>query len=781
MHVFTATVGTGDAALAVLVVQHSAGQSLEAMFETLYTDHADARQQAACVVVRPDVRDRFVPGDLTAAVTGARPDSPFLDALRDALSTPDLAFARMPDMPIAVLHTSGEALHLSANINPAGTDTPFASRKLDETAILSAIRERELVCLVERSRALLPMIPGSFYRAPSQRLARAFLRVGNIQFSRHAIDAVCFWLLPHMHNCAAILVDTWSISSIAFDLAGLVGDARGTAPLPVEMLSEYQDGSTERMAVAAEALDRLSAELAASTDGEAADDPAKVACILSATHSGSLIGVLNDLVEMSDFPISLSYVAIFQMGADLGLASLSDISGTPEFRPLEFGEEAGRTIVEVDSRSYFPLTHNDVERVVRIRHSEAAKAFIETFPEVGLVSLHRDHRTDGPTRHNAIHIDTEMLAWSAPFRARFAEQLRALEPRPSVVVTPLHAAARELGQLAASILSGDGAVEHYEHSTLVLDEEGPDRESNLALRRAILGLSSDEAVLVLDDAFITGTRMSAYQGRLRAMGCKARLHYHVAVSRPANLAHWRNAKSMLGWRSQQDAVAYARNTVDTTYELCLPNWQERGCPWCVELLQYDDLVDRGITLPAFFAARRQRLVAAKDSGLIDDALLQDGFAPPLQLEQGSIFAPPEASQAAVFASVASAFQTMRTVLERDLPVLGPRRHPLSTVLKATDYLLDTYTDSIVRAAFLRAAVPDELVYAGQDDEDSRQDLISDIVENPAAHVCDLGHELILAAACGKGELSERAKGALRTHTGRREALDLLQKSRRSSY
>jgi hypothetical protein len=775
VHVFTATVGTGDAALGVLVVQHFAGQSLEAMFETLYTDHADARQQAACVIVRPDVRDRFSPDDLTAAGTGARPGSPFLDALRDALSTPELAFARMPDMPIAVLHTSGESLHLSANINPAGTDTPFASRKLDDTAIQSALRHRELDCLVERSRALLPMIPGSFYRAPSQRLARAFLRVGNIQFSRYAIDAVCFWLLPHMHACTAILVDTWSISSIAFDLAGLVGDARGTAPLPVEMLSEYQDGSTERMAVAAEALDRLSAELEARTDEDTAEIPAKVACILSATHSGSLIAVLDDLIAMSDFPLNLSYVAIFQMGVDLGIASLSDISGTPEFRPLEPGEEGGRTIVEVDPRSYFPLTHNDVERVVRIRHSETAKAFIETFAEPGLVSLHRDHRTDGPTRHNAIHIDTEMLARAAPFRARFAEKLRALEPRPSVVVTPLHTAARELGKLAASILSGDGAVEHYEHSTLVLDEEGPDREPNLALRRAILALSSDEALLVLDDAFITGTRMAAYQGRLRAMGCKARLHYHVAVARPADLVRWRNAKLMLGWRSPEDAVPHARNTVDATYELCLPNWQERGCPWCAELSQYDGLVDCGITLPAFFAARRQRLVAAKDSGLIDDALLQDGFAPPLKLEQGSIFAPPDASQAAVFASVASAFQTMRTALEPDLPLLGPRRHPLSTVLKATDYLLDTYTDSIVRAAFLRAAAPDELVYAGREGEETRQTLISDIVENPAAHVCDLGHELILAAACGKGELSERAKASLRIHAGRREALDLLRK------
>jgi hypothetical protein len=776
VHVFTATVGTGDAALAVLVVQHSAGQSLEAMFETLYTDYAEARQQAACVIVRPDVRDRFVPVDLAAAVSGARPASPFLDALCDALSTPDLAFARMPDMPIAVLHTSGEALHLSANINPAGTDTPFESRKLDENTILSALRERELSCLVERSRALWPMIPGSFYRAPSRRLARAFLRVGNIQFSRHAIDSVCFWLLPHMHDCTAILVDTWSISSIAFDLAGLVGDAWGIAPLPVEMLSEYQDGSTERMAVAAEALDRLSAELDARTEREAAENPAKVACILSATHSGSLIGVLNDLLTMSDFSLSLSYVAIFQMGADLGLASLCDISGTPEFKPLDKGEESGRTIVEVDPRSYFPLTHNDVERVIRIRHTQTVRAFIEAFTEPGLISLHRDHRTDGPTRHNAIHIDTEKLTRSAPFQAKFAEQLRALKPRPSVVVTPLHAAARELGQLAASILSGDGAVEHYEHSTLALDEEGPDREANLALRRAIFGLTPDEALLVLDDAFITGTRMSAYQGRLRAMGCKARLHYHVAVARPPNLANWRNAKAMLGWRSPEDSVPHARNTVDSTYELCLPNWQERECPWCAELSQYNDLVDRGVMLPAFFAARRQRLVAAKDSGLIDDALLQDGFAPPMQLEQGSIFAPPEASQAAVFASVASAFQTMRTVLEPDLPLLGPRRHPLSTVLKATDYLLDTYTDSIVRAAFLRAAVPDELVYASPGDEEKRQVLISEIVENAAAHVCDLGHELILASACGKGELSERAKIALRTHAGRREALELLQNS-----
>lgn len=773
MHVFTATIGVGDGALVVLVAQHSAGQSLEGLFETLYTDHADARQQAACVIVRPDVRDRFTPDDLAAVASGAKPGSPFLDALRDALSAPRLAFARMPDMPIAALFSSGEALHLSGNINPGNIETPFAARDLAEPSILAAIRERELACLVEHSRALLPIIPGSFYRAPSNRLARAFLRVGNIQYSRHSIDAVCFWLLPYMRDCAAILVDTWSISSVAFDLAGLIGEARGIPPLPVEMLSQYQDASPERMALAAEALDRLSAELDARLPIGEREGTAKVACILSATHSGSLVKVLGELIELSGFALDLSYVAIFQMGPNLGLPSLSDISGTPEFRPLDSDEEAGRTIVEIDPRSYFPLTHNDVELVVRERHSLTAKTFIELFPQPELISLHRDHRTDGPTRHHAVHIDTVMLARSEAFRERFATQLRALQPRPSLVITPLHPAAHELGVLAASILSETNAVEHFEHSNLALADAGPDRDSDLALERAILALGTDEALLVLDDAFITGTRMSAYQGRLRAMKCRARLHYHVVIARPPNLANWRKAKAMLGWREAADTVPFARNTVDATFEVCLPNWQERDCPWCAELLLYDNLLARSVELPPFFAARRRRLVDGKDTGLIHNALLHDGFAEPLRLERGSIFAPPGVSQAAVFASVVSALQTMRTVSEADLPLLGPRRHPLSTVLKASEYLFDVFTDSVVRAAFLRGGTPNELVYAGDNQEQDRQRLIADLVSNAAAHVCDLGHELILASAVGKGELSEPAKEALRRHAGRREALDLL--------
>ena len=779
MHAFKAMIGCEEGALIALVVQHSAGQSLEALFEALYTDYAEERQQAACVVIRPDVRDRFTPAELAAARTGAGPDSPFMNALRDEYAVPEFAFARLPQMPVLILHHSGDALYLSDNLNPDAAESPFPARNLSEENILAEIRSHELSCLVERSRALLPMIPGSFYLAPSNRLARSFLRVGNIQYSRHAIDAVCFWLLPHMHDCRAILVDTWSISSIAFDLASLVGDIRGTGALPVEMLSEYQDASPERMALAAEALDRLSAELYSGSDEALPDEgdeaeAAKVACLLSATHSGSLVAVLDDLVELSSFPIALSYVAIFQMGAALGIPSLSDISDTPEFRPLDPGEEEGRTIVEVDPRSYFPLTHNDHEMSILVRHAAAAKAFVETFPVPGLISVHRDHRTDGLTRHHAVHIDTLALVRSEKFQLEFAKRLLALDPLPSLIITPKHEAAHELGKLAAALVSGAGTpTQHYEHSNLVFEDAGPNADSDAALRHAIETLDSQGAILILDDAFITGARLTGFQGRLRVMHCRARFHYHVAIARPADMQDWTRAKQMLGWGPPDEAAPYARNSVDATFELCLPNWQERDCPWCVEVRLLDQILQRRESLPTRMDERRQRLRSETARGLVDGIFLQDSASPPMRLESGSIFAPPGVSQAAVFAAVASAIQTRRKVKEADEPLLGPRRHPLSTVIKSTDYLRDVYTDTIVRSSFLRSGTPDELVYAGRREEDQRQLLIADIVASDAAHVSDLGQEIIVAAAVGKGSLSRQATDALASLEEQRELLDLL--------
>ena len=777
MHVFTANLNAGDGTIPVLVAQHSAGQSLEALFETLYTDFVEARLGAAWIVIRPDVRDSFSPFELSCVlqqkVVEPPSESPFLNVLCEALADPELSFARILDTPVVLLYADGDEHRVSDNVNPAAPDATLSERGVNHEAMLATLCSKEMSYLVDSSRALLPAIPGSFYRLPSDRLARAFLRVGNIQYSRQAIDAVCFWLLPHTRDCGAVLVDTWSISSIGFALASLMSSVRGGAIVPVEMLSQYQDSSPERMVLAAEALDRISAELGVGSNYDLESRPPKVACVLSATQTGSLVQVLDGLVEMSGFGLDLSFVALFQLGADLGIPSLSDVSSSDDFRPLGPSEDEDRAVVQVDPRSYFPLSYADVELCVRIRHADQAREFINVFGGMEVVSLHRDHRTDGPTRHHAFHISTERLVAAPQFRERAAKQLLALEPRPKLIVTPAHTAAHDLGAFASAVLSHAGPVPHYEHSTLSFSEMEPQRASDSALRKALLELGPEDAILVLDDAFITGARLSGYQNRLRAMGCRARLHYHVAVARPAVPGTWDQAKTMLGWRAPADRTPYVSNTVGATFFICLPNWQERDCPWCIEMRLYNKALAEGKELTPFFASRRFQLVEGQEHGLITNVVLQESASPPMRLERSSIFAPEGASQAETFIAVASALQTMRTVQDQDLPILGPRRHPLSTVLKASEYLRDTFTDSIVRAAFLRAALPEELVYADNAREAERQSVIHEIVSDVSLHVSDLSLEIIIASALGKGDLSEPSKAALVQHAERREAIEVL--------
>jgi hypothetical protein len=159
--------------------------------------------------------------------------------------------------------------------------------------------------IVETSRARLPSVPGSLYLAPSTRLMRSFLRVGNVQYSRAALEAFFFWLLPYLRNCAGIFTDTWSISSIAMSASRLLSVYAEAVPCPVEMLSQYHDGSEARNAEAGEIIDRIAAEARAAggrPDGE-------VVCLLSATHSGRLVGQLREVLKLRGDPCCTEHSA----------------------------------------------------------------------------------------------------------------------------------------------------------------------------------------------------------------------------------------------------------------------------------------------------------------------------------------------------------------------------------------------------------------------------------------------------------------------------------------
>jgi hypothetical protein len=161
----------------------------------------------------------------------------------------------------------------------------------------------------------------------------------------------------------------------------------------------------------------------------------------------------------------------------------------------------------------------------------------------------------------------------------------------------------------------------------------------------------------------------------------------------------------------------------------------------------------GLQLPPVLQERSRRLQEARSFGMRDDLFLVAPPRPPFEITPGSLFAEPDTSQADVFASVAAAVQVLRCSPPAGRPPLGRRRFPVSTVLKGREYLHETYTDSVLRAAIMRAAEPDELVYADNEKEGERTDWVRHLITSPLPDEWELIPELILAAALEKCSLS----------------------------
>lgn len=755
MHLFSLILENGRPPIQVLVAQYSNEQTLASLFDQVYSDPTNSRRRASAILLRPCATEHFTPADLRAAAHGLpRKAGAFLDAVAIACVEDSNAFARFEDIPVFVLHSDHFQHRLSSNINPGAQVPAVVQQHLTDPVTIATIRTREFEHLVARSRALLMPVEGAYYDPPSHRPTRSFLRIGNLQYSRQAVDAMAFWLLPHVATARGILIDTWSISSIAFNLSRILTLYDGRSPIPVEMLSRYQDRSPEAQSALLEVLDRLCGECATSADDEAIP----ITCIVSATQSGSLVDVLQDEIDLACLPIEMQFVALFQLGKTDALPSLCDRSEAPEFAPIPSANVETRSAIHIDPQVYFPLAYRDMEVTLRKGHAESFAAFVDRFGTEGVFSAHRDQASDGATRHHAVHVDMATLIAHPAFKSAFDDQIRALVPPPAVVLTPQHDVARALGERAVTVLAKTGRAAIYlQHPSLLLREEGPSREAETHIRTVLSRLGVADSLLILDDCFITGDRLTGYQTRLRQLNVRARLHYRVGVARPEDMEHWTQCQTMLAYRDEADKGVYPCNTVEAIQAICLTNWQETDCPWCLELALYRRMLKEGHALPAPIRQRLERLTE-RDSGLMNDLFLVAPADKPLELYSGSIFVPAGTPQATVFAAVGSALQQLRTLRSETRPALGPRRYPIATVLKAREYLKEVYKDSILRAAVLRAGCVEELVYMNEAAERRRTALVTALLTSPKRDERDVSLELVLAHASGKCEIDSDLHG-----------------------
>lgn len=763
--------------LEIAIVELANGQSLRGALEELHkvqpnlltVDNLIFRTPVARPINPEKVRK------LTTAPQNVLPEElKFLSANgRDLRNT----FDRVIGKSIHLLYSHDFDLYLSHNFN---SSAPVS--RLDSVSdggrrgVLSEIKNAEIDSLVEAGKARLPQTEGVLYRAPSGDLVSSFLRIGNIQRSRSAIDGIFFWLLPHLKDCAGLVTETWSISSIALNASRrLAAYCSATPPVPVEMLDSYFSGTGTQTADAAERIERL-IKLADSRQPRYSRYSAfsfarilrsllplgwedgrvgKIVFLMSATNTGALHKrLVSQLAERGTAISRIHFVALFALGETAteipSIRDLSSASGDGTYAPVSQSEKTDQAAkLDIDPQTYFPTNYIDVTHVVRKSQVKEIEEFISRYKGSSLIKVHKHTTDDGAVRHQGIWIDTVELSRNQVFQQRLISALNSLEPTPQLIITPVHSAADELAQLALkTIRQQNSNVRHFKHRNLLFDEISLPEDTEV--REAISELAEDAAILILDDAFIAGTRIANYRTGLRLLNFRGLVHYLVAVARPADMAEWENRSKLLAYRSPQLTDFGKGNTVIAVEKFVLPDMSEDSCPWCREQKFYERIGRHQLT--PRLKERSVKLAVAQEAGM-EDGLFLRSEPGRLTFTPGSIFAPEFATEAAVFASVASGVQALRckaVAKQLNKPPLAPPHFPLNTVLDYDDCFLTTYTDSMLKACFLRAARPFELIYSDKEVEKSKSEFIrKQLLEASEMPLNEIGAEILLGKLEGK--------------------------------
>jgi hypothetical protein len=748
MHHFNARlVGESGALVEAQVVQAHLGTSLSETLKEIYELNLEGRLRAEMLVIRLPVEENWDPAHLEAPNT----DEAYC-LLGNTPTERDLVFARARDRSVHLLGSHNGQHFITSNLSPHWSADPFSAYGLTPNGVIAAVRVAEMEHILESSRAILTLHRGGQFIAPSRRLVRSFIRVGHIQYDRDAIDAISFWLLPHLHDVGTILTDTWSISSIALNVSRLCAAYFGGAPPRVELLPSYNDGSELARQKSRRVIERLERDfLASGLPGQV------MLCLISATQTGSLADRLNEIFSESGMALKPRFATLFRLGAS-SIPTLHDLSQDARFDLIPDVGDSDESIksapIKIDPQIYFPLTFQDTQIALNKRAADHCRMFFERYIGSGLIQVHRDHEEQtGRPQHHGIHLATEVLLNVSAFKSAFQAKLAALPTPPIFIVSPPHDAGRALAKHAASFFAARGQhCDVFAHPHLLIPDE-PLRKDEQRLRALLCAATEDHSILIIDDVCITGTRLSQYQRYIRTEHYKGRIDYLVGIARPQNAANWDYYQRYLGYR-QGDL---SRHTVNAVEYVLLPDWREHRCPWCMEIRLYERWLERQGSMPSALLERLEELSRSNRAGLVDNLFFQFPNSNAFKLGPDSLFAPEHAAQAEVFAATASAIQYLRTNPSGDQPLLGPRRFPISTVLAYVDYCRSKWTDSILRASILRAASVDELTYADGGLEGDRTAAILDLIRQSADGEHEIALELLLAANQEKWSFDQSAE------------------------
>ena len=642
----------------------------------------------------------------------------------------------------------------------------------DSTDFLRNLRNHELWKMARDTNALMSSDNNYVFQLPSGTLSDRFLRVGNVQRDSHNLDTIFFWMIPYLKDAHGVVVDTWSIGSLALNCALRLKsyDQKRLHDLMVEMQGEYIDGRP----ITRSEIRRLAMQVS-----EKFRHP--FLFLFSASMTGrSIKNTYSSLISGDCPPERVRLLVLFRVGNEKIFVEGEQVQELCAPPADQFGQHlpesfANRARIEINRATYFPTFVK--EREVRLfkKFAKLHKGFFDRYRLSGSIRIHADSKVGGQTyRHHGIFVDVKSLLSQEPFRRKLKSRLQEIEGPPKVIIAPPHDAGEALAEFAA---------QHFEeiqgarprvviHLDLGLSEDSEPHEEgdhtsrdSSAVQEELTSFSTADTILVLDDVVTTGTRIRTYQKRLRDLRYEGAIDYLVGVQRMESRDKWRDLRLTLEHNS------FGRNhTLCSVEDLVLPNWDEESCPLCIETTLLLELrAGAGENLAPWISDRLRLLQLSREKGLLDEIFFLWG-GDSFELGPNSVFASQGSPQSIVLSSVAAAIQELRND-ENSSTRLDPSGFPVRSVLSAKDF--NRYTDGVLRASLLRSLEAAEIRHASPKAENELIEIFKSVFCSVVDDNVALQSELALAIGLGKvsdraatsfqsgGDGDERSKGIIR--------------------
>ena len=569
---------------------------------------------------------------------------------------------------------------------------------LESESALKKIRDRDIAAVVRRPGTELPRHPRIHYQGPNGDHYRAFLRPGFGVRSIEELDRISFWLGPLLANRSCLLVDHWSMISIAYHVGQYATIEQWTTDqIRVQSVRSYN-----------EHIDALSGRIAGTFDCMASDSGA---VLLSVNSSGRLA---RDLLIPAMRQVGFHDPVVVAVAA-------SPNSLTPNMEALtildrDFSREhpascqactqSDSILIPIPYDTYLLGLSAHVHRTaIGIKHTQNSTDVVSRYSNLGAFKTHMTY-SDG--RHHAYFVDLGPMLEQDIFATRVKQRLRHWVGQDiDLIVHPDHPTAKRLAILVAEELNVGRIVECNEKLHKLGHED----------KRAVL---EADRICVVDDVVITGSRILGYRNsvnRLRRISNRddCELYCFVGVARTPSEKALVAISDMFRHHKRHQRFLYVEC-------LFLPNWDEHDCRWCAELRILDGIATQQKDLP-FVKRRLSKLRQKSGLGLdlfpvwpSEDRSTMNYW----KLGKSSIFGDVQGADLAI--SVASAIQYMRG-RHREMngawsfSELDEQFHsPISKTLDPEFFVTKRFFEPVLKASILRSARAHDIMAAGYEHE-----------------------------------------------------------------